>query len=93
VALGAHKITHRTQPTIVIELDGAEVGRIPVTVSVEAKVEALCVRVAFGRAWEVLSGSATFTVELAVGKAPPWSRSTKVDLPGVLRLDDGLALV
>jgi hypothetical protein len=92
VEIGSHRITHQTRPQIEIQLDGNKVAEISVVVTVVAQVDALCVRIAFGRAWEVLAGSVTFSVKLAVGSAPPWSRSKKIDLPGVLHLDDGLVL-
>jgi hypothetical protein len=92
VELGAHSIKHEIHPRIEVQLDGQRVAELPITLVVGAAVRACCVRVAFGKAWEVISGEAEVTVELVVGQAPPWRSKSKVDLPGTLRLGDGLNL-
>jgi hypothetical protein len=89
----SHQITQTLQPSISVLVEGRCVATLQLCLSVVCDIHALLVQVTAGRMVAVHSGRCDITATLLVEDVQVMSRSTRVHLPGVIKLDPGLRLL
>lgn len=93
VALATHRIESSHRPTIDIYIDGRLVTNVTVAMTVAFTMSGVRVVVRQARVAEIRSGRCTVSGDLAVQGVPVAGKRRALDLPGVVRMRGGIALL
>ncbi len=93
VALATHRIESSHHPTIELFIDGKSVATIKVDLSVAFDIDGVLAVVSQARLMSIRSGNCTVTGTLAIEKTVLAQRQHPLDLPGAVRLRNGVALL
>ncbi|MHC9293355.1 hypothetical protein ACRCUN_12865 [Mycobacterium sp. LTG2003] len=93
VSLATHQITSSHRPTVEVFINGTSAAVIDVKLDVTFEMAGVVAVVQDARLIEVQSGNCTVTATLAVGKAVVAKRQRQFDVPGAIRLKNGVALL
>lgn len=93
VALATHRIESSHHPTIELFIDGKSVGTIKVELSVAFDIAGVLAVVRQGRLTAIRCGNCTVIGTLAIEKTVAAQRQRRFDLPGAVRLHDGVVLL
>jgi hypothetical protein len=93
VALATHRIESSHHPAIELFIDGKSVGTIKVDLSVAFDIAGVLAVVRQARLTAIRSGNCTVTGTLAIEKTVLAQRQHPFDLPGAVRLRNGVALL
>jgi hypothetical protein len=93
VALATHRIESSHHPTIELFIDGKSVGTIEVELRVAFDIAGVLAVVRQARLTAIRSGNCTATGTLAIEQTVVAQRQRRLDLPGAVRLHNGVALL
>jgi hypothetical protein len=93
VDLIRHQVTAAQQPSVAVLVDGHRVGTIQLGLTVEFDISALVAGIKAGLLVAVHAGSCDVTATLAIQGAEVQSATSHLDLPGVMRVSPGIALL
>jgi len=93
VAMATHQIASSHHPTVELFIDGKSVGTIEVDLDVTFDIAEVLAVVREGRLAEIRSGNCKVTATLQVEDIVVAERWHKFDLPGAVRLRQGVALI
>jgi hypothetical protein len=93
VALVTHRIESSHRPTVELFIDGKSVGTIELELDVAFDLAGVVAVVRQARLTAIRSGNCTVTGTLAIEGAVVVQHRCQFDLPGAVRLHDGVALL
>ncbi len=93
VRLVDHQITVTEQPYVVVKLNGDEVARLDLRLSLIFDVSELIALISYGTVIALRSGSCDVTAALAIEGINALTRTAPLDLPGVIMLHQGIRLL
>lgn len=93
VDLARHQVTVAQEPSVAVLVDGRQVATIDLGLSLDFDIKALVAGIKAGLLVAVHAGSCDVTATLAVQGTDVASASGHLDLPGVLRVSPGIALL
>jgi uncharacterized protein DUF2510 len=93
VALATHTIESSHRPTIELFIDGKSIAVIEVELQIAFTVAGMLAVVRQARLTAIRSGTSTVTGSLAMQQNVITTRQRRFDLPGAIRLRDGLPLL
>ncbi len=93
VALATHKIESTHHPCVELHVDGESFGSIEMTVEITFTMAAVLAVVKQARLTAIKSGDCTVAGSLTVAGYEVAEKRRKFDLPGVVRLGHGIALL
>ena len=93
VDLIRHQVSVAQEPSVAVLVDGRQVATIELGLSVDFDISALVAGIKAGLLVAVHAGSCDVTAALAIQGADVLTASSHFDLPGVLRVSPGIALL
>lgn len=93
VALATHRITVARQPSVDVMLDGQLVTTINFELTLQFEISAAVAEVSKGMIIALHSGRCDITVTLAVQGAEAFEKQKRIELPGVISLNQGIRLL
>jgi hypothetical protein len=93
VDLAPHEITVTQHPFVTVRVDGRQVARIQLGVSVAFDISGLSAGISAGRLVALYSGQAEVTVTLTIQGTNFLTRRARLELPGVIQPGAGIRLL
>jgi hypothetical protein len=93
VSLAEHQITSAMHPYVTVLVDGHHVATIQIDLSLLFDVKALLAGIRGGRLVALHSGHCDVTATLAIDQSDAISRQTRLQLPGIIPLGQGIQLL
>jgi hypothetical protein len=93
VDLIRHQVSVAQEPSVAVLVDGRQVATIELGLSVDFDISALVAGIKAGLLVAVHAGSCDVTATLAIQGTDVLTASSHFDLPGVLRVSPGIALL
>lgn len=91
--LANHQITVTEQPYINVMVNGIQAARLDLKLSLTFDISALIAVISYGTLIAVHSGHCDLTAALAIQDVNVFTRSRRLDLPGVISLHQGIRLL
>lgn len=93
VDLIRHQVSVAQEPSVAVLVDGRQVATIQLGLSVDFDISALVAGIKAGLLVAIHAGSCEVTATLAIQGTDAATASSHLDLPGVMRVSNGLALL
>jgi hypothetical protein len=91
--LATHQITGSLEPYISLLIDNYPIARFQLSLSVTCEIKAMLAKISVGRLVSVRAGYCDMTATLTVENAEIVSRTTRLQLPGLINFSQGIRLL
>jgi hypothetical protein len=91
--LATHQITGSLEPYISLLIDSYPIAKIQLNLSVACEIKAMIAKISVGRLVGVRTGYCDITATLTIENAEIVSRTTRLELPGLINFAQGIRLL